>query len=280
MVTNLTGALFRAILAVLLVAMPSLLLPGTGADTTQIVALVALFAAAFTFVEYNSAYPSLVEFRDAPPFNRIRFGALFVTVFLLSVILRGEADPTVPTLLAQAIGARIGELLDFPYSPVRLVVLMLPEGSAPGLVASVRTAAGLSYMVSILALAGFVLILRSRRWPGRGGGFNVWINLPTFDPTAGGDVVERLNRDGSINLVLGFLLPFLIPAAVKLASDTFDPVTLSDPHTLIWTMTAWAFLPASLLMRGTALTRLARLISRQRARAHAAAADRKELQPV
>ena len=27
------------------------------------------------------------------------------------------------------------------------------------------------------------------------GSFNVWINLPTFDPTTGGDVVERLERD-------------------------------------------------------------------------------------
>lgn len=279
MVTNLTGAMLRAVLAVLLVATPSLLLPGTSDDTTQIVALVALFAAAFTFVEYNSAYPSLVEFRDAPPFNRIRFSALFVTVFLLSVILRGQTEPTTVGLLCEAIGLRIGEALDFPYSPVRLVLLMLPEASPPGLVSSVRTAAGLSYLVSMVALAVFVLILRSRRWPGRGGGFNVWVNLPTFDPTAGGDVVDRLNRDGNVNLVLGFLLPFLIPAAIKMTSDTFDPVSLADPHTLIWTMTAWAFLPASLLMRGTALTRLARMISMQRARAHAAA-DAKELQPV
>ncbi len=279
MVINLTGAMLRAVLAVLLVATPSLLLPGTSADTTQIVALVAIFAAAFTFVEYSSACPSLVEFRDAPPFNRIRFSALFVTVFLLSVILRGQTEPTTVGLLCEAIGLRIGEALDFPYSPVRLVLLMLPEASPAELVSSVRTAAGLSYLVSMVALAIFVLILRSRLWPGRGGGFNVWVNLPTFDPTAGGDVVDRLNRDGNVNLVLGFLLPFLIPAAIKMASDTFDPVTLADPHTLIWTMTAWAFLPASLLMRGTALTRLARMISMQRARAHAAA-DAKELQPV
>jgi len=278
-VINLTGAMLRAVLAVLLVATPSLLLPGTSADTTQIVALVAIFAAAFTFVEYSSACPSLVEFRDAPPFNRIRFSALFVTVFLLSVILRGQTEPTTVGLLCEAIGLRIGEALDFPYSPVRLVLLMLPEASPAELVSSVRTAAGLSYLVSMVALAIFVLILRSRLWPGRGGGFNVWVNLPTFDPTAGGDVVDRLNRDGNVNLVLGFLLPFLIPAAIKMASDTFDPVTLADPHTLIWTMTAWAFLPASLLMRGTALTRLARMISMQRARAHAAA-DAKELQPV
>lgn len=279
MANNLTGAFVRAVMAVMLVATPSFLLLATSADTTQIVALVALFAAAFTFVEYNSNYPSLVEFRDAPPFNRIRFIGLFATVFAITVILRGKTDPATVTLLFDAIGSRIGMAIDFPFSPVRLVLLMLPPDSSADLVATVRTAAGISYFVSLLSLSTFILVLRAGGWPARNVSFNVWVNLPTFDPTAGGDVVARLQRDGNINLILGVLLPSMIPAMIKLASDTFDPIDLSNPHTLIWTMTAWAFLPASLLMRGTALTRLARMISDQRKRAYAAAAH-KELQPV
>ncbi|WP_254696843.1 hypothetical protein [Octadecabacter sp. SW4] len=261
----------RAILVVLLIATPSVLLVNTSIDTTQIVVLVGLLAAAFTIVEYNSAYPSLVEFRDAPPFNRVRFFALYATVFALTVIARGEANPTTITLFFEAIGSRIGELIDFPYSPVRLVVLMMPEDADAALIDSVRTAAGLSYLVSILSLAIFVLILRGTGWPRQLGGFNVWTNLPTFDPTAGGDVVDRLNRDGQINLILGFLLPFIIPAFVKLASDMFNPISLANDHTLIWTMTAWAFLPASLLMRGIAMMRVAQMIADQRARAYAIA---------
>ncbi len=69
------------------------------------VALVALFAGVLTFVEYNSAYPGLVEFRDAPPFNRVRFLMLFSTVFLLTVIARGEEQPTTLTDLC-AVGGR------------------------------------------------------------------------------------------------------------------------------------------------------------------------------
>ena len=68
-----TGAAVRAFLVMVLVATPSVILPGIGTDTKQMVALVALFAGALTFAEYNATYPSLVEFRDAPPFNRIRF---------------------------------------------------------------------------------------------------------------------------------------------------------------------------------------------------------------
>ena len=269
MLSRLTGAILRAVLMVLLIALPSVLLPGTTSNIAQTVALVALVAAVFTIVEYQSNYPSLVEFRDAPPFNRLRFGALFVTVFCLSLILRGEVDPSTLTRLSQSVGLVIGNAFDFPYSPVRLIVLMLPPNADAALVESVRVAAGLSYLISILSLIIFFLSIRLRNWPTHSGSFNVWVNLPTFDPTAGGDVVRRLRRDAQFNLILGFLLPFIIPAVVKLSSDMIDPVDLANPHALIWTTTAWAFLPASLLMRGIALGRVAEMISRQRDRATA-----------
>ncbi len=259
-----TGAALRAFLIVPLVAMPSLIIPGTTVDTAEIVALVALFGAVLTFIEYSSSYPGLVEFRDAPPFNRIRFLSLFITVLLLSVIARGQHQPTGLTEYIQAVGALIGHVIDFPYSPVRLVVLMLPEDAGGAQIGMVRTAAGMSYLISLLTLAIFLIVLRLKGWPLRNGSFNVWINLPTFDPTAGGDVVERLERDARFNIALGFLLPFLTPAVVKAASSLFGSVSLENPQTLIWTVAAWAFLPASLFMRGIAMGRVARMIEDKR----------------
>jgi len=276
MLSRLAGAILRAALVVLLIIIPSVMLPGTGPDTAMIVAFLAILAAAFTLVEYTSIYPSLVEFRHAPPFNRIRFGALLVTVMILSLILRGQNSPDTLTQIFWLLGTRIGEAIDFPYSPVRLVVLMLPATADAAQIEHVRVAAGISYLVSILSLILFVIVLRFGGWPNNSAGFNVWVNLPTFDPTAGGDVLARLSRDSQFNLVLGFLLPFLIPALVKLAADVFDPVTLGDPHTLIWTMTAWAFLPASLLMRGLALARVAQMIGEQRRRAYAASGQKEQ----
>lgn len=272
MISRLSGAFLRALLVVMLVATPSALLPGTTIDTVEIVVLVGLVGALFTLIEYNSHYPSLVEFREAPPFNRVRFLSLFACVLLLTMIARGQHHPTTLTEILTVIGHEVGLWIDFPYSPVRLVVLMMPAESSHALIEKVRTAAGLSYLISILSLLVFVVVLRLRRWPARVGGFNVWVNLPTFDPTAGGDVVDRLRRDSQINLILGFLLPFVIPALVKLASDLLNPVSLENTHTLIWTMTAWAFLPASLFMRGIALNRVAQMICNQR-RAHAEARD-------
>ena len=270
-ISRLSGAVFRAVLVMLMIATPSLMIAGTTIDTVQIVALVCIVSGIFTAVEYSSSSPSLIEFREAPPFNRVRYFGLAATILALTVIAKGATDPTTLTVLFNKVGGALAEAMDFPYSPVRLVVLMLPAEANVSLIDSVRTAAGLSYLVSLLSLAFFVLVLRLNNWPNQRGGFNVWTNLPTFDPTAGGDVVERLERDGQLNLILGFLLPFLIPAFVKLASDMFNPIQLQDPHTLIWTMTAWAFIPASLIMRGIAMLRVGQMIALQRERAYLSA---------
>lgn len=257
-------------LVVLLIAMPALILPQVSNDTIQMVMLVAIFGAALTIFEYSSTYPGLVEFREAPPFNRIRFLSLFVTVFLLSVIARGEVAPTAYTEIVAAVGALIASAMDFPYSPVRLVVLMLPEGTSTAQTEMIRTGAGISYLTSLVTLAVFLIVLRLRNWPTRNGAFNVWVNLPTFDPTAAGDVVARLERDARVNIALGFLLPFLTPATVKAAAALFGSVSLVSPHTFIWTVAAWAFLPASLFMRGIAMGRIASLIADKRRRSAAA----------
>lgn len=272
-VSRVTGAVVRALLVMVVVATPSAILPGMGADTKQMVALVALFAGALTFAEYSAAYPSLVEFRDAPPFNRIRCLMLFAIVFALSFIQAADAASSPIARLFEALGMLIGGALDFPYSPVRMATALMAGDASPAQVLAVRTAAGTAYLISLLATAIFVLVLKITGWPAKHHAFNVWVNLPTFEPTAGGDVVERLERDARLNISLGFLLPFLIPAVVSLASVGFQPLTLTSPQTLIWTITAWSFLPASLLMRGVAMRRIVTMIRSKRAVALAGRGD-------
>ena len=273
MIARMSGAAMRGLLVALLIATPALLLPDVATDSSQIVVLVALIASFMTFIEYNSASPSIVEFRDAAPFNRLRFVALFLTVFLLTAISKGKTEPTILTQGLTSLGTIVGNGIDFPYSPVRMIVLMLPGEASGDTVASVRTAAGMSYMISLLAMTAFLVLVRILGWPTRNGAFNVWVNLPLFDPTAGGDVLYRLQRDARINIALGFLLPFIIPAVVKATSDLVDPITLENPQTLIWTVSAWAFLPASMIMRGIAMSRIAEMIQEKRRRAYANAAE-------
>ena len=262
--SRMTGAVMRAVLVTFVIATPTILLIDLRVDSQKMVALVAFFAAALTFVEYNAIYPGLFEFRDAPPFNRIRFLMLFATVFCLSAIERGRMEPSTMTELIHAVGALIGLSMDFPYSPVRLATLMMGSDATETQIGVVRTAAGMSYLISLVSLAIFAINMRLGQWPRRDRPFNVWVNLPTFDPTSGGDVVTRLTRDARVNIALGFLLPFLIPAVVEVASSGFQPLQLTSPQTLIWTITAWSFLPASLFMRGIAMGRVADMIADRR----------------
>ncbi len=255
-----TGAAVRAFLVMVVIVMPSVVLPGVGTDTKQIVALMALFAGTLVFIEYNAVYPSLVEFRDGAPFNRIRYLMLFAIILFLSIIVADREDPTTVSRLFHALGMVIGEALDFPYSPVRLATYMLADNATVEQVTQVRTAAGTAYLVSLISLAIFVIVLKIAGWPRTKSAFNVWVNLPTFEPTAGGDVVDRLERDARVNLAIGFLLPFLVPALIAVLSSGLPASTITSPQTLIWTMAAWAFLPASLLMRGVAMARVADMI--------------------
>lgn len=262
------SALARACLVAAVVALPALILPSVAADTEQIVLIVAVLAAFLTFMEYYGRYPSIVAFRFAPPYNRLKFGAVMLSVVALSLIIRGKTDPGAMTSMLTHLAAWLGAALDFPWSPVRLVLLMMPPRTEAGQIAEMRMAAGVCYAVSLAMVLIFALLVRVANWPMQKRVFNVWVNLPLFDPTSGGDVVERLRREAGVNILLGILLPFFVPAAVKSFLDLNGTVSVITPHTLIWMLTAWAILPASLLIRGIALYRVAGLITAKRRRVY------------
>ncbi len=259
------AAAVRAFLVMILIVVPSVILPGIGTDTKQIVALVALFGGALVFFEYNAVYPSLIEFRDGAPYNRIRYLMMLAIVVILSAIVADLEHSTTVSRFFHAVGLLIGASLDFPYSPVRLVSYMLDANATTAQIAQVKIAAGTAYLISLFSLALFVIVLKLVGWPSTKAAFNVWVNLPTFEPTAGGDVVDRLVRDSHVNLAVGFLLPFVIPALVALLTTGIPAETLTSPQTLIWAMALWAYLPAALIMRAVAMARIADMIRIKRA---------------
>ncbi|WP_235962715.1 hypothetical protein [Jannaschia marina] len=242
------------------------MLPDPNSQITDTFVLIAIFAAVFVIVEYGSTYPGLVEFRGAPPFNRVRFLTLFVTLVLISVACAGKYESTLLSRLVMAIGVLLGQSMDFPLSPIRLILWLLPEGTSLSQAHSVRAAAGLAYLTSLVGLTVFAILIRIRGWPSPTGSFNVWINLPTFDPTAGADVVKRLNRDGAVNILLGLLLPYLAPPLAVFIARSYDLSMLHSDLMLVWVMALWAFLPTSLFLRGIAMRRLALMISHKRRR--------------
>jgi hypothetical protein len=269
-VKRIIGSAVRALFMAFLVVIPSLVLPGTSSDAAQMTALVALVAAVVTFAEYNSEYPTFLEFRSAPPFNRLRFLALFFCVLFASMLMASELSnhPKEPNLVVN-LSHSAANMLDFPYSPVRLMSIAYAD--LPGWfdVAAATRIASLLLSVSLIALFLFWVHARFIFWPIRKTAFNFWINLPLFDPTSGRDVLFRLKRDAHFNLALGFLLPFLIPALLRMWIGTFEASMLAMPEILIWVLCAWAFLPLTLMMRGIALFRVAALIEEKRRRAYA-----------
>lgn len=269
MIKRVFSAGLRALLMAFTVVMPALLLPHGSQDGSSVLMFAAIIAAMLTFSEYASSSPSFIEFRSAPPFNRVRFIVLFSMLLLLTLFMREAVMPGAQSGTILALGQNLGLALDVPFSPVRLVALTGSESMGGADMQMVRGMAGLSITLAMIALTIFVPLIRIMRWPIRKGAFNVWINLPLFDPTAGGDVIYRLKRDANINVALGFLLPFLIPALMTAAFSMGITLPLDDPQTLIWTMTAWAFLPTSLIMRGIALWRVCDLIEEKRRRAYA-----------
>lgn len=238
MISQLIGAFVRAILVALLVAMPSMILPGVGSEARDISMVFALVGAALTMFEYGSSHPGLVEFRFAPPFNRIRFISLFLTVLLMALIFRGAVGGNEMTRVVSEIGGVIGNAMDFPFSPVRILTVLLTNDGAAANTGIVRSAAGISYVVSLLSLAFFLMVIRLMSWPLGSRSFNVWVNLPMFDPASSPDVEARLTRDARVNVIFGFTLPFLIPLVAQVASAYFDFSGVENSQTLIWMVAA------------------------------------------
>lgn len=262
----LSGATARAFLVSALVMLPALAVPGIAADSAQVLILLALFAGVTVFSEYSSSYPGLVEFRFAAPYNRTRFALLALIVLLLSLILRHESLPGTLSGLVDVIALACSALLDFAFSPATLLVAALPDSAPAAHLVAVHQGASLALMVAVTAVAGFALAVRLNAWPMGAGPFNVWINLPTFDPTGGNDVVDRLARHARINVLLGIILPFLLPGVVVASAVLIQPVTLGSTIGFVWGIALWAFVPASLVMRGIAMGRVARLIRDSRRR--------------
>lgn len=268
MVTQLLGAFVRASLVALMIAIPTIVIPGSGQDARISAMTFALIGAVITMIEYGSTHPGLVEFRFAPPFNRLRFGSMFLTVLAVSLMARGVTEPTWVTATVTNIGQAVGRAMDFPFSPVQIITGQITDGALPEQVALVRAAAGIAYVTSLVLLAVFAIAMRVLHWPIGQGTFNLWINLPTYDWSSGGDVEQRLIRDGRVNIIFGLTLPFLIPLVASSLKGLYALHAASNPHALVWTVAAWAFLPASLFMRGMAMHRIAILIRRKRDHLH------------
>ncbi|MHA3979486.1 hypothetical protein ACW9UR_17575 [Halovulum sp. GXIMD14794] len=265
MLGRLLGASIRAALLVLIIAAPAFLLPGVSVASQEISLIVAGLAAAFTVFEYASTHPGLVDFRFAPPYNRIRyitFSATVLSLVFLARAMEGQ-DSFSPAVLELADRAVVA--LDFPLSPVRMARSTIAAGEGPEFELMITRGAAVSFLVTFTSMLFFAALLWLFHWPVGRRDFNLWINLPTFEPGYGRDVERRLHRDGMINVLIGLAFLYLLPVALSRAGGWFNPSVLSNYQPMVWGLTFWAFGAGSLVIRGAAVLKVAYLVRRTRA---------------
>jgi hypothetical protein len=271
--SQVVGGVARACVVVLVVSTPALMIPGTSAEGHEAATLLALGFGIFVAVEYAARAPSLVEFRDAPPFNRFRLLAFFVTLFLLSLVASAKfGEGSSLAIVASAFGLVAAALLDVPFGPLQVALAQLPPGLDPVLATKITAMTGLALLVLLTATIAFALLARLGHWPRRDRAFNLWINLPTFDPNGGGDVVSRLRRSAIANMILALAAPFVLPLLAALVAPHVGPERLGAPQVMVWGIALWMFIPLSLFMRGIAMVRIAAMIAQHRDRQTAARA--------
>ena len=267
-VSNLLGATARALLVMMLIATPGLMLP-PDPETVQMTVLVCLAGGALVFAEYLAVYPGFIAFRDTAPFNRLRFMAIFTTLFGLCAIaqhLSGEA--TSLGVMLSAVGGATNALFDLPLSPTTLMADALAPHVGPDVARAMSGWAALWAMASLMIFVGVVHVVG---WPGDDADLNIWINLPLFNAATEDEMVERLRHGAAVNFLLGSMLPFLLPYLVFAVAPSLWFTKSGSEQLVVWLVTLWAMLPVIAGMRGLAFMRIADGISRRQQAAHGTA---------
>ena len=225
---------------------------GAGADGF---AFAALFAGLFVAAEYGARAPGLVEFRDAPPYNRIRFAVLAGALLFGS---GAAAEGAVPIgASARAAGLAVAAAVDWPGSPLRALLSFGPAAAA----ADMRAVAGAALLAAAAGVGGFALVLRLTAWPGPADRLNLWVALPLFDAAERRTLPARLRRDGRVNLLLAVALPYAAPPVAAFVGGAHGISAVGNDLLLVWAVALWILLPAMLLLRGMALHRLAAAVA-------------------
>lgn len=262
MVRRFFGALFRGICAGLVLLIPSLVLVHVPSDATYFVLISCLLLAFIVFSEYNNTYPSILEFRDAPPFNRIRFLHGILSVYGVALIFQdiifGDASGAVT-----GFAEYLGWVLDFTGSPVDMLMMSVPYDLPDSVLRSMRAAGALTMTLCATSILAFYAYIKSTHWPISRGQFNIWVNLPLMDPARGDDLAKRMKRRAQVNIGLGVSFLFAVLVFFKGVGAILGPALYGDLVVLMWIIILWGAIPTTMVMRGIAMARLATEIAKK-----------------
>lgn len=257
MFTRLAGASVRAALVAMTVAIPAVMLPDVSPNSAELSVLLAVAAAIFVVFEYGFSAPSLIEFRFAAPYNRLRFAILAVLIVTLVLAFRSTVENTTGTAMVVAFADASYDFWDFTFSPLRSFMALAVE-SGPQSRDLLGRASALGLTIGVVGAICPGLVVWYFGWPLGRENFNIWMNMPTF--CVGGDIVGNLRKMAFTCVMFSLSFPFLAPQASLAFLGPLGPISASNSQFLVWIIAIWAFVPAALLLRAVALLKIASMI--------------------
>lgn len=215
--------------------------------------LLAAAAALFVMFEYGARTPALVDFRVAPPINRLRFTVVAVTLAAATLCCATGDE-------ASALGRTFrgfAAAMDFPYSPVAMAADIFTRASASGPDPAVQYAAATAFCVAFASTLAFAAVIWFGPWPARADRLNLSVNLPTWDGEEGAAGAPRLAFMGAQVLVTAVALLFAMLVLGGIVVGVVAPDLEISPLALAWSATIWAAAPGAMALRGVALLKLA-----------------------
>ncbi len=256
MFLRLTGATVRAVCVACLILLPTFLLSGISQSSMEFTRILATIASVFVIYEYGFSSPSLIEFRSAAPYNRIRFMFLSVIVITSTFLVGYALSGTVMTGIVPVIANQGLAIFDFTYSPFMSVAKTLSGGNET-MQNALAQAIAFNTIVMLACVAAFCVAVYSNLWRFGGIEFNMWQNMPTYKSYEEKSLQERLMNSAFLSLVIACLIPLMGPTLAEVIMGYFAESGRLTPIIAIWAVSFWSFLQGVFFMRAAALAKIA-----------------------
>ncbi len=256
MFLRLTGATVRAVCVACLIMLPAFLLSGVSQSSMEFTRILATIASVFVIYEYGFSSPSLIEFRSAAPYNRIRFFLLVALVLAPTFIIGYALAGVEMTGFIPAIANKGLVILDFIYSPFMGVAKIL-SGDNESLQAAIAQAVAFNTVVMLACVIAFSVAIYINLWRFGGVDFNMWQNMPTYKSYEHQSLQERLMNSAFSSLVIACLVPLLGPTLAEFIMTSFSENGRLAPIMTIWAIAFWSFVQGAFLLRAAALAKIA-----------------------
>ncbi len=251
-----TGAALRAVFVAVLVMLPAFILPGVTQSGLEFTRVLAIVVAVFVIYEYGFATPSVIEFRDVSPYNRIRFLLLLLFVLVPSQLISHALNGVPLAGSVSNFASDTFSVVNFSFSPVTIVAKTLSANNI-ALREAVEQAVAFNMVISLFSVLTFAVVVFGNLWRFGCDQFNMWHNMPSYKSYGTAGMQKRLINSAFASLLVACLIPLLGPTAADVFLIWFTEAGVLPPIAITWFIALWAYLPVMYLMRAIVLAKVA-----------------------